>query len=82
MAPAPQRGPRPGVPARGARGYDSIADYSSAQLAQLARWIESDSLLRTEEDLLREMMEELGFRRRGKRITDTLTRAIRESRSS
>lgn len=81
MAPAPQRGPRPRVPARGAPGYDSIGDYSSAQLVQLARWIESDSLLRTEEDLLREMMDELGFRRRGSRITGALRSAIQESRT-
>ena len=81
-ASTPQRGARPEVPRRGAWGYDGIADYSTAQLVQLARWIESDTLLRTEDDLLREMMEKLGFRRRGKRITDRLELAIREARSS
>ena len=80
-ATTPQRGARPAVPARGTRGYDSIADYSMGQLVELARWIESDTLLRTEEDLVRVMMDELGFRRRGKRITDQLSQAIRQARS-
>ncbi len=76
----PARGPRPNVPPRGGRGYDSITDYRLGQLVQLVRWIESDTLLRTEDDLLREMMEELGFKRSGKRITDALTQAIEMAR--
>ena len=79
--PSPQRAPSPGVPPRGSPGYDSIDDYSLGQLVQLARWIESDTLLRTEDDLLREMMDELGFKRSGKRITEALQRAIRRARS-
>ena len=78
---APQRSSRPNVPQRGAQGYDSIVDYSTTQLVQLARWIESDTLLRTEDDLVRAMMDELGFRRRGSRITDTLKFAIRKARA-
>ena len=78
---SPQRGPSPGVPPRGSPGYNNIDDYSLGQLAQVARWIESDTLLRTEDDLLREMMEELGFKRSGKRITEALQRAIRTTRS-
>ena len=58
-----------------------MADYSMGQLVELAKWIESDTLLRTEEDLVRVMMDELGFRRRGKRITDQLSEAIRRARS-
>ena len=65
----------------GARGYEAITDYTLPQLVQLVRWIESDTLLRTEEDLLQEMMEDLGFRRRGSRITERLNQAIREARS-
>ena len=80
-AAAPQRGARPRVPRRGARGYEAITDYTLPQLIQLVRWIESDTLLRTEEDLLQEMMEDLGFRRRGSRITERLNQAIREARS-
>ena len=46
----------------------------------LARWIQSDTLLRTEDDLRREMMEELGFKQMGTRIKRALTRAIQQTR--
>jgi hypothetical protein len=39
-------------------------------------WIESDTLLRTEDQLLAEMMRILGFQRRGSKITATLAAAI------
>lgn len=69
------RGPRPTVP----RGLP-ITDYSHQQLASLARWIQSDTLLRTEDEMIEEMMRELGFRRRGSRIVAALTLAIRSTR--
>ena len=75
-----QRGRRPWVPRKGSRGYNSIADYRQSQLVNLARWIESDTLLRTDDDLIREMMNELGFKRSGKRITDALRIAIKSAR--
>ena len=78
--PSPERVPRPHVPPKGTPGYDSITDYSMTQLVMLVRWIESDTLLRTDDDLIREMMNELGFKRAGKRITDALTMAIAEAR--
>ena len=78
--PLPHRGPRPSVPRKGTRGYDSITDYRHWQLVNLARWIESDTLLRTDDDLIREMMIELGFRRSGKRINDALKKAIKDAR--
>lgn len=56
-----------------------ITDYSHSQLVGLAQWIKSDTLLRTEEQLLEEMMDELGFQRRGSRIVDALTKAIRSA---
>ena len=74
---SPQRGQRPYIPRKGTGGYESIRDYSHPQLVNLARWIESDTLLRTEDDLLKEMMNELGFKRSGKLITETVMRAIR-----
>ena len=80
--PSTLRPARPSVPPKGARGYEKITDYRHDQLVALARWIESDTLLRTEEDLLAEMMVELGFRRRGKLIEDALTRAIAHARGS
>ena len=78
--PSPQRGPRPNVPCKGTRGYDSITDYSVWQLMALVRWIESDTLLRTDDDLVKEMMNELGFKRSGKRIADALKMAIKYTR--
>lgn len=75
-----QRGPRPPVPQRGTHVYTSITDFSHEQLVALARWIESDTLLRTESDLIAVMMDELGFRRGGKRIIAALEAAIRSAR--
>ncbi|HEY9475313.1 MAG TPA: hypothetical protein VIS06_15885, partial [Mycobacteriales bacterium] len=59
-----------------------ITGYSDGQLASLLRWIESDTLLRTEEQLLGEFMSELGFQRRGGRIVEAFHRALRRARSS
>ena len=49
-----------------------ITEYSRSQLVALASWILSDTLLRTDDDLLSEMVRELGFGRRGHRIVATL----------
>ena len=73
--PPPGRGPRPQIPS----WYDSITDYSDHQLEELVRWIESDTRLRTDADLLEEMKQELGFRRMGSRIRERFTRAIRNA---
>jgi very-short-patch-repair endonuclease len=66
-----RKGPRPPVTA----GL-SIEAYSDAELASLARWIRTDDALRTEDELLQEMMRELGFQRRGKNVVARLTAAI------
>lgn len=64
----------------------AITEYSDRTLAELIRWIESDTLLRTEEQLFDQFMLELGFRRRGTRIRAAFDRALplarRERRSS
>ncbi len=57
-----------------------ISEYRPRKLAALARWIESDGRLRTEEELLQVLMAELGFHRRGSLIVEALTRAIRRAR--
>jgi hypothetical protein len=59
-----------------------ITEYRQSTLRALADWIESDPLLRTEDQVLAEMMTELGFRRRGKNITEGLYSAIRQSREA
>jgi hypothetical protein len=45
-------------------------------LQAMVRWIESDTLLRSREDLIAEVMAELGFERRGKKITSRISAAI------
>ena len=59
---------------------DSITAYSHRDLVALARWIMSDTLLRTDDDLHREMRRELGFKRGGSRINPALQQAIDEAK--
>lgn len=72
---APARGPRPNVPP----GL-SIGDYTHRQLVSIVRWIESDTLLRTDDELLEAVMAELRFKRRGTRIVRMINEAIAEVR--
>ena len=53
-----------------------ITEYQPSELVALIRWIDSDGLLRTEEETIREAMTALGFRRRGSRIETALRAAI------
>jgi len=69
-APA-RKGPMPVRP-----GLGSITAYTAPELVALVRWIESDTLLRTEADLLDEAVSLLGFKRHGKKIVDALQTAI------
>jgi very-short-patch-repair endonuclease len=71
----PREGPKPRI-------YfgEPIGTYSQKQLVQLAQWIETDGMLRTEDELLEEMMAELGYRRRGSKIVSALTAAIEKAR--
>jgi very-short-patch-repair endonuclease len=73
--PAVRGGPRPPV----RRGLP-IGEYTPAQLVQLIRWVESDDQLRTEEELVAEAMNELGFHRHGKKIVAALQAAVQEAR--
>ncbi len=56
--------------------------YTQAELIALIRWILSDSCLRTDEEILREMVLELGFKRRGARIDKAVQAAIKRMGSS
>jgi very-short-patch-repair endonuclease len=71
LAPAQRKGLRPGI----APGCP-IDAYSDSELLTLAQWIRSDDGLRTQDELLEEMMRELGFQRRGKNVVARLTAAI------
>jgi hypothetical protein len=70
------RGPRPplqpGLP---------ITAYRHTDLVDLIRWIESDTLLRTEDEILDEVIRELGFARRGPRIREAVTVALAAART-
>jgi very-short-patch-repair endonuclease len=59
---------------------EPIDTYSQKQLVRLAKWIESDGMLRTEDELLADMMFQLGYRRRGSKIVAALMAAIRKAR--
>lgn len=58
-----------------------ITEYSQRTLIELINWIESDGLLRTEDDLIDEAKEALGFRKRGTRIVRILSAAIAAARN-
>lgn len=59
----------------------SIAEYTDKQLLETVRWVASDRLLRTDNELVEETMQTLGFKRRGSRITERITRAVRASKT-
>lgn len=69
---APTRSaPKPVLRARG-----SIDEYHSSELLGYAQWIESDGLLRTDEELIRELLDALPFQRMGQRIRARLERTV------
>ncbi len=68
---------RPLIPLRA-----SINEYTNAELVELLRWITSDGQLRTDEELLTEVVPLLGFSRRGARIERAVRDAIRIYRQS
>jgi very-short-patch-repair endonuclease len=71
VAVSPVRGNRPNV----RRGL-SIGEYTSAQLVSVVRWILSDDVVRTHDEILEAAMAEFGFQRRGPRIVAALNAAI------
>jgi hypothetical protein len=56
-----------------------IDDYDDRSLGRLLRWVKSDGRLRTDDDLLEEMMEQLGMERHGRRIDARLREIIERS---
>ncbi|MBV1850268.1 AAA domain-containing protein [Catellatospora tritici] len=72
---APRRLPRPELPA----GV-GVADLPEQTLVELVRWIESDGLNRTEDEVVAEATEELGVPRRTAKVTDTIRAAVRQAR--
>ena len=57
-----------------------VSAYSAEELLAVVRWIDSDTVDRTEDELLRAAMKELGFSRLGPRIKESLGAAVAEAR--
>ncbi|WP_042421453.1 hypothetical protein [Streptacidiphilus anmyonensis] len=57
-----------------------VTAYSAAQLEAVVRWIDGDGVDRTDDELLRAAMKELGFSRLGPRIKDALGAAVAAAR--
>jgi hypothetical protein len=57
-----------------------IDEYNQGDLVALAQWIDTGDALLTDEELVREMMRELGFKRLGSKVNAALTRAVRRAR--
>jgi very-short-patch-repair endonuclease len=65
------RGPRPPVPR-----YLPITEYLHRDLVALVQWVQSDGRLRTDDEILDEVVRDLGFQRRGPRIVATIRAVI------
>jgi very-short-patch-repair endonuclease len=65
------RKPRPAIPLK-----PSITHYSARELEELVKWVVSDGKLRTDEEIISEMVSALGFTRRGVRIESAIRNAI------
>jgi very-short-patch-repair endonuclease len=70
-----KRGQPPAIPIR-----DTIDEYSNRELIEFANWVESDGLLRTDEDLIREIFYLLPFDRMGSRIRERLESIVKDFR--
>jgi len=73
---SPSRGARPNVGRR-----EAITDYSEPELVAMVNWIESDGRLRTDDQIIDELLPELGFQRRGARIQGTLLWVLQQRRA-
>jgi very-short-patch-repair endonuclease len=61
--------------------HGDIGGYTLPTLMSLVKWVQSDGLLRTDDEIIAEMLPLLGFRRRGPRIVALIQDAIERSRS-
>lgn len=71
----PTRGPRPMI-----RAGQPITEYTPLELRAIVKWIKSDGLLRTDEQIMTEAVAAMGYNRRGSRIKAALERAIAAER--
>jgi hypothetical protein len=59
---------------------ETIDQYSDRELGRIAEWIASDRLLRTDDELIRDIFEVLPFERLGNRIRERLRNVVQSSR--
>ena len=57
-----------------------VTAYSAQELVAVVRWLDEDGTQRTDDELLRAAMKELGFARLGPRIKEALGAAVAEVR--
>ena len=69
------REPRPPI-----RFKRPITEYEDGELDAMVRWAQSDGLLHTDEQLIRLIADEMGYKRLGHRIREHLGRAIERVR--
>jgi hypothetical protein len=74
--PAVSRGTRPAIPPK-----ESILHFQQWELTSLIQWIESDGRLRTDDELIANLIRELGFQKRGTRIEAACRGALRQVRA-
>ncbi|GHJ48677.1 hypothetical protein Cs7R123_60190 [Catellatospora sp. TT07R-123] len=75
MTAAPRRLPRPELPKD-----VPVADLPDETLVELVRWIESDGLNRTEDEVVAEASTALDVPRRTARVTESIRAAVRRAR--
>jgi hypothetical protein len=61
---------------------DTITQYHHHELRALIQWIQSDGRLRTDDELIAELVRELGFQKRGSRIEAVCREALRLAKSN
>ncbi|EXG82017.1 AAA domain-containing protein [Cryptosporangium arvum] len=59
-----------------------ISEYPPRDLLRIVKWVKSDGVLRDNEELLRAVMAELGFKRQGPRIKSAIGTAIQAARET
>lgn len=67
-----RRATRPPVPER-----ENIDEYPTSELRAMVRWVRSDGLLHTDQEIVAEVTRELGFKRKGAKIVAAIEAAIR-----
>lgn len=54
--------------------------YKDSELLQVVKWVKSDTLLRTDDELLHAVLDKLGFKRGGNKINSRIMKAISRDR--